>query len=284
MKILKEVRELRTEVQNAKKKGLRTGLVPTMGFLHEGHLSLVEQARSGCDLVFVSIFVNPLQFNNEGDLTNYPVDIPRDIKLLEEYGTSCVFLPDYSEVYSPRHQTRVNPGELGKELEGAFRPGHFSGVATVVSILFNLVQPDIAVFGEKDFQQLRIIEQMVDDLKFNIEIRRGKTVREPDGLAKSSRNVRLNQSQREQALLISGGLQDALTLFRSGEKNVSILESAVRDRLARGSDINVEYVSLVNEETLSSVAEAKEKNRLLVAASVGPVRLIDNISLENPDT
>jgi len=280
MKVLKEIGDLRKEVRSVRRKGLKTGFVPTMGFLHEGHLSLVKQANAECDLSFVSIFVNPLQFNNKSDLENYPVDIPRDLKLLEECKTDFVFIPHYSEVYSAGSQTRIDTGDLGKDYEGAFRPGHFAGVVTVVSILFNLVQPDIAVFGEKDFQQLRIIEQMVDDLKFDIQIRRGKTVREADGLAKSSRNVRLSSSQREQALLISQGLQEALSLFRSGEKDAAKLQSVVTEKLARGKEVNMEYVSLVEEESLSPIAEATENTRILVAASVGPVRLLDNIRLE----
>lgn len=274
---LKSLREARAELSGT------VALVPTMGYLHEGHLSLVRLASEKADHVIVSIFVNPIQFNNQDDLARYPRDLDRDIELLEQCGqkVALVFAPTLYDMYPPGFQTSVEVSGLTGVLEGVHRPGHFKGVTTVVTLLFNMVQPQYAVFGEKDFQQLRVIEQMVADLRMSVEIVRAPLMREKDGLAMSSRNVNLSPEAREASLKLSAALNEALDLFRSGERGVAELKRVVHERLEGDPLIQVEYVEIADGVTLESIVSAKEHDRLLIAAFVGGVRLIDNISLEN---
>ncbi len=277
--VLDTIEKTRTEVAALKRKGARIGFVPTMGYLHEGHLSLVELAKQHADVVLASIFVNPTQFNNPEDLEKYPRDIPRDLQMLGSVGVHGVFLPTPGLMYSGQHESWVELHKLTADWEGAHRPGHFRGVSTVVSMLFNVVQPDAAVFGEKDFQQLRIIERMVDDLKFPVRIIRGPLVREADGLAMSSRNVRLSPDARARALHISKGLLAAQSAYRSGEAEPTVLRSLVRKFLSGLTGVAVEYIELVHEDNLLRAETAGPGTRIIVAAVVDGVRLIDNIAL-----
>lgn len=273
---------LRAAVREWKMQGLSVGFVPTMGYLHEGHISLVELAKRRSDRVVVSIFVNPTQFNDPRDLEKYPRDLPRDVEMLRKAGTHGVFFPTPESMYAPGHESWVELSDLPLDHEGAHRPGHFRGVTTVVSMLFNLVQPDIAIFGEKDFQQLRIIERMVDDLKFPIEIVRGPLIREADGLAMSSRNVRLQGEARTRALLISKGLFAARAAFAHGEQSAAALREIVMKTLTGVPEVAVEYVEVVEETKLSRVETATASSRIIVAVMVSGVRLIDNIALGSP--
>lgn len=286
MLITGSIEEVRGFTRALRSAGKRVGFVPTMGYLHEGHMSLIDRARSEGTEVVASIFVNPTQFNNREDFEKYPIDLNRDTRLLSERGVSLLFTPTPKDIYGPSNapptnafQSWVTVDALSVPWEGAMRPGHFRGVTTVVSILFNIVQPDLAVFGEKDFQQLRLIEKMVDDLKLPISIVRGTLVREADGLAMSSRNVRLSSEARRDALLLSRGLFAAQTLFEGGERDPGRLTSVVREMLGQSSAIKVEYVACVSEHDLSELSEVNRPARLLVAAVVGGVRLIDNIGL-----
>lgn len=277
--VLEDLSAVQAEVRALRRAGKTIGFVPTMGYLHEGHLSLVHLARTRSDVTFASIFVNPTQFNNPKDLETYPRDIPRDLSMLESAQTYGVFMPTPQWMYGPRFETWVNLEQLPLPHEGAHRPGHFRGVSTVVTMLFNVVQPDVAVFGEKDFQQLRIIERMVEDLKFPIQIIRGPLVREADGLAMSSRNVRLTPEARQKALGISRGLRSAHAAFKKGEREASALRELVRHELAQPG-ISIEYIELVEEQMLQPVQQVQhEPARMLVAAVVGGVRLIDNMAM-----
>lgn len=279
VKSLPTITSLRSEVSELRRTGARIGFVPTMGYLHEGHLSLVELSRQHSDKTIVSIFVNPTQFNNPSDLEKYPRDLPRDCAMLEKAGAFAVFLPDASKMYSKNHETWVDLAKLPQGYEGADRPGHFRGVSTVVSMLFNLVQPDIAVFGEKDFQQLRIIERMVDDLKFPLKIIRGPLVREPDGLAMSSRNVRLDRTSRMKALHLSKGLFAAQAAYRAGESDPSQLRSVAMKFLSGIEALEVNYLEVIDEEHLMPAHTATNGSRMLATVTVGGVRLLDNIPL-----
>ncbi len=275
--------ELRQYVRGLRASGRTVGFVPTMGFLHEGHLSLVREVHERGAASIVSIFVNPTQFNNPEDFKKYPIDLARDLKLLSECGAAALFLPTVSDIYgdSQAFQSWVTVEQLTQLWEGAMRPGHFRGVTTVVSILLNLVQPDFAIFGEKDFQQLRVIERMVDDLKMPVEIVRGALVREPDGLAMSSRNVRLSPEAREASLLISRGLVSANKRFKEGARDCASLCGLVAAELKRSPLIEVEYVGCAAESTLEPLEVVNVPARILVAAQVSGVRLIDNVGL-NP--
>lgn len=281
MKTCTTVAEYRTVYrEHAHIHGKRVGFVPTMGALHEGHLSLARTLKDHADLRVCSIFVNPTQFNDPKDYEAYAINLESDKKQLEKEGVDILFAPAVSEIYPPGFQTTVTVSEVAKPFEGALRPGHFAGVATVVSILFQIVRPHVAIFGEKDFQQLRLIERMVEDLKFDIEIVRGALVRDADGLALSSRNARLSPQGRREALQISKGLFAAKAAFAAGERSTAVLEGLVVESIRSMSCPQIDYASLVDEETLAPVgARAPERCRLLVVARVEGVRLLDNVGL-----
>lgn len=270
------IREL---ISKSRRTGARIGFVPTMGYLHEGHISLVRQAKTLCDLVVVSIFVNPTQFNDKKDFEKYPIDIERDTALLKAAGADALFLPQVEEIYPAGFQSWVELDGLTKRWEGEFRPGHFRGVSTVVSILFNCVKPDVALFGEKDFQQLRIIERMVKDLNFGIEIVRGKTVRESNGLAMSSRNVRLSPEGREIAANIFRALSKGKDAYNSGMRDPKALSATIKAHLENFKQIAPEYVAVVDEETLEEQNPVSYAARAIIAAKLEGVRLIDNLAL-----
>lgn len=282
MKTCTTISELRAEIQAHKRAGKRIGFVPTMGALHEGHLSLARTLTKHSEVRVCSIFVNPTQFNDPKDYQAYVINLEKDKALLEREGVDLLFAPTVEEIYPSGFQTTVTVNELAKPWEGALRPGHFAGVATVVTILFNAVSPDVAIFGEKDFQQLRLIEQMIRDLKQGIEIVRGELVRDGDGLALSSRNARLSPEGRLNALSISRGLFAAQRANREGEGRSQELEAIVADsvRAARGAEI--EYISVVDEGTLEPVLEVAAACRMLVVVRIDGVRLLDNIALGAP--
>lgn len=264
----------------ARRRGLRIGLVPTMGALHAGHLSLVRESVSRCDITVVSIFVNPVQFGPDEDFANYPRDLDRDCAMCGEAGVDMVFCPSSAEMYAPDRSVGVVEQTLSAGLCGASRPGHFSGVCTVVAKLFNIVQPDVAVFGRKDAQQLAVIRRMVRDLNFRLEVVGAPIVREADGLAMSSRNVYLSESERGQALGLSRALALASSLVREGVRDAGHLRLAVGDFLCREyPGVAVEYIALTDAETLAPLETVGPGALLALAARVGRTRLIDNVTL-----
>ncbi|MDA9476888.1 pantoate--beta-alanine ligase [Bradyrhizobium sp. CCBAU 65884] len=281
MQTIRTGAELRQALIEIRKSGKRVGFVPTMGYLHDGHLALIEASNAQSDVSVVSIFVNPTQFGPNEDLGTYPRDFLRDEKLCRDAGIAILFAPDAKEIYPAQFQTFVEPGELAKPLCGAFRPGHFRGVATVVCKLFNMVQPDFAFFGQKDFQQCAVVRRMSVDLNLPIEIIIVPTVREADGLALSSRNRYLNQQERERALAISRGLFAAAEQFNSGERDVRRLLATAKQHLAAVDQL--EYLDLVDSVDLKPAENPlRTTAALCVAAYVGSTRLIDNMVLPLP--
>jgi pantoate--beta-alanine ligase len=278
MKIVKTIQEMQALSEDLRKEK-RIGFVPTMGYLHKGHLSLVKKARELGDIVVVSIFVNPIQFGPTEDLSKYPRDFQKDATLLEEEKTDIIFFPDSKEVYPEGYSTYIQVKELENYLCGKARTGHFTGVATVVAKLFHIVKPHFAVFGQKDYQQLRIIEKMVKDLNMDIEIVPYPTVREKDGLAMSSRNTYLNPAEREKALLIYTSIKKVEELFKKGQRKASTLRDEAMKVLRSKDGVDIEYISICNPDTLIEVDRAKNKDLLAIACRVGKTRLIDNIIL-----
>ncbi len=256
------------------------GLVPTMGFLHEGHLSLVDKARQECASVIATIFVNPTQFGPHEDLEAYPRDIPRDLKLFEGRGVDLVWVPEVDEMYSNEFQTWVTVERVTKPLEGKMRPEHFRGVTTVVTKLFNAVQPDKAYFGQKDAQQAAVIQRMVLDLNFAVEIVICPIVREPDGLAMSSRNVYLNPQERQAARVLYKALSTARNAFQEGNKDSNRLRDIMADVIKREPLASPQYISCADPETLEELSGPITKGLLSLAVVIGKTRLIDNIVLE----
>jgi pantoate--beta-alanine ligase len=272
-----DIRALRASVQ----PGETVGLVPTMGYMHAGHISLVEMARSQNDIVAVSIFVNPTQFGPNEDFARYPRDAERDLRLLEEAGADWVFAPPVEEIYPLGYATYVEVREVTSRLEGAARPGHFTGVATVVAKLFNIVQPHRAYFGQKDAQQVVVVRKMVADLNFPLEIMVVPTMREADGLAMSSRNVFLGPEERQAALVLSRSLNAAKELWKRGERRGSPLRDAMSRTLAAEPLARPDYVSVADPATLQELDDSGEATAALasLAVRIGNTRLIDNFVL-----
>lgn len=278
MRVCKTVAELRA-VRAALPSPV--GFVPTMGYLHGGHLALVRRCAAENAATVVSIFVNPTQFDRQDDFAAYPRDIARDLRLLEAEGVHVVFVPSAEEMYPPGFKTVVRVREITDVLEGAHRPGHFDGVATVVTKLFNIVAPDRAYFGQKDAQQVVVIKRLVADLNVPVEIRVVPTVREPDGLAMSSRNVRLSPEGRRVASILYRALSEAQAAWRSGrERDAEALRRLVRARLEEEPRVRLEYVSLAHRETLEELEGEVAGGLLSLAAWIDGVRLIDNVILE----
>jgi len=277
IKTVHSIPDLRYEIKNLKEP---VGLVPTMGFLHEGHLSLVRQAKKECTSVVVSIFVNPTQFGPKEDLSSYPRDLPRDLQLLQETGADLVWNPSPEDMYPQGYQTWVELEELVKPLEGSMRPGHFRGVATVVAKLFNAVQPQKAYFGQKDAQQAAVIQRMARDLDFPIEVVICPIVRADDGLALSSRNIYLDKDERKAATVLYRSLQAARDAYASGERNASILRQIVTGMVKREPLAKLQYVSCADYETLEELERVSAKALLSMAVYFGKTRLIDNTILE----
>jgi len=279
MQVLRTISEMRATRHAL--EGQNIGFVPTMGYLHDGHLSLVNAANAANDITVVSIFVNPTQFGPQEDLAKYPRDISRDLTLLAAQDVDYVFIPTAEEMYpGGKTDTTIEVSHVTATLEGAMRPGHFAGVTTIVAKLFHVVKPTRAYFGRKDAQQLAVINKMVRDLNFDIKIVPCPTRREPDGLALSSRNVFLTTSERQTALLISRGLRAARALWQSGKSDGDILIQAVRQVMAQGNFAAIDYIALVDSESFASEKEARLGSLIVVAAKVGSTRLIDNILLD----
>ncbi|HJW73964.1 MAG TPA: pantoate--beta-alanine ligase [Geothrix sp.] len=278
MRVVRTIADLRTVLKSLREGGKRVGFVPTMGFLHEGHGALIRQSAARCDETVVSIFVNPTQFGPSEDLASYPRDLERDQNLCLDAGASVLFLPDASEIYPTGFQTHIEPGRLAEPLCGRFRPGHFRGVATVVAKLFNLVQPDLAFFGQKDFQQTVVIRRMVRDLNLPVDVVVIPTIRETDGLALSSRNTYLDEDARRRALALSEGLLAAQSAFEGGENHSTQLLKLAGAPLSKVD--SVQYLELVDAQTLEPIQGLVDRSAALcVAAYVGSTRLIDNVLL-----
>lgn len=280
MNIVKTISEVRNEVKNWRKQGLSVGLVPTMGYLHEGHKSLIDRACKENDKVVVSVFVNPKQFGPGEDLATYPRDIQRDAALCEDAGAALIFNPEPEEMYFDDFHTYVTMESLSDELCGKTRPIHFRGVCTVVSKLFHIVAPDRAYFGQKDAQQLAIIKRMVRDLNFDIEIVGCPIVREADGLAKSSRNTYLNPEERKAALVLSKAVGLGQELIQKGERNADVIVEKMKQLIEEEPLANIDYVQAVDAISIQPVAEIKGTVLVAMAVYIGKTRLIDNFTYE----
>lgn len=277
MKIVETIQEVREQVKEWRKQGLSVGLVPTMGYLHEGHKSLIDRAVAENDKVVVSVFVNPMQFGPNEDLASYPRDLQRDAALCEEAGAALVFHPQPEEMYHEDFSSFVDMSTLTGGLCGKTRPIHFRGVCTVVSKLFNIVVPDKAYFGQKDAQQLAVIRHMVSDLNFGIEIVGCPIIREEDGLAKSSRNTYLNQEERKAALILSKSLKEGKALLETGEKDADKIRKVITEKIESEPLAKIDYVEVVDWNTLEPVEKINGPILIAIAVYIGKTRLIDNV-------
>lgn len=282
MRIVRTIPEIRMALKVSREGGHRVGFVPTMGYLHEGHAALIKQSTARCNHTVVSVFVNPTQFGPKEDLARYPKDLDRDQNLCLKLGVDILFLPEASEIFPTGFSTFVEPGPLGNVLCGKFRPGHFRGVATIVAKLFNIVQPDLAFFGQKDLQQIAVIRRMIRDLNMPVDIVAAPTVREADGLAMSSRNSYLSAEERKRALSLHRGLAAASEAFQKGERQAAKLMAIARKQL---SDVDeIQYCQLVDANTMDPLkGEVTRTAALCLAAVVGKTRLIDNVLLSPTD-
>jgi pantoate--beta-alanine ligase len=276
MIVVKRIEELKQLIWEAKQVGARIGLVPTMGYFHAGHLSLMQRAKAENDRVVVSLFVNPTQFGPQEDLLSYPRDLERDRALAESVGVDWLFVPEVAEMYPAGYQTFVEVTELTKGLCGARRPGHFRGVATVVLKLFNIVAPDQAYFGEKDAQQLRVIKRMAVDLNLNVKVNGCPIVREADGLALSSRNTYLTPEQRQAALILSRLLNEAGRLIEAGERDAQSLRRRLVQTLATEPLATLDYLEIIASDTLQPLTRLQGEILIALAVKLGATRLIDN--------
>ncbi len=276
MKVLYEIAEVR---KWRRKLSGSVGFVPTMGYLHEGHIELVHRARAENRNVAVSIFVNPTQFGPHEDFATYPRDTERDFSLLKEQKVDVVFMPDADEMYPPESSTWVEIGNVTERLEGAFRPGHFRGVATVIAKLFGVVEPTRAYFGQKDAQQLVVIRRMVSDLNMNVEVVAVPTMRELDGLAMSSRNVYLDPEERESAVVLYKALSRAQKLWRKGERSAEVLRKEIASLIESEPRATIDYVSIADPETLEELDQIEELALVSMAVRIGKTRLIDSMTL-----
>lgn len=284
MDVLTTPADMRAWSERARAAGDRVGVVPTMGALHRGHLALIEHAHEHADRIVVTIFVNPLQFNESADFDSYPRPIDDDLGVCRAAGVDAVYAPTAAAMYAPGFQTRVVPGDLAERLEGPMRPGHFEGVATVVTKLFGATRPHAAIFGQKDYQQLTIVRRMVTDLDLGVEIVAVPIVREADGLAMSSRNVRLTPEHRAAATVLSKALHAARERYDAGERDARALRRTAVDMIEDGAHAELEYVEVVDADTLVPIERIDRDAVLLTAAWFGGVRLIDNVRLAPPST
>ena len=276
MHVFKEIKPLKAFLKD-KWNVVSIGMVPTMGALHAGHLSLIRASKTENQLTVCSIFVNPTQFNNAKDLERYPRNLDNDLRMLEQAGCDAVFAPESIEMYKNTSSIKFDFGPLDKILEGKYRPGHFSGVALVVSKLFHIVRPSVAYFGQKDFQQFKVIEKLVDELKFDVQLKQMPVFRESDGLAMSSRNMRLNESERKKATVLYESLVAAKKLFAQGE-TLPIVNEVVKQK-CEVAGVKLDYFELADSENLNLLENVTGKSILLIAGFVGEVRLIDNLLL-----
>lgn len=281
MEILRSVAEMKQWSRIQRAQGRSIGFVPTMGYLHEGHLSLIRRARLDNQRVVASIFVNPTQFGRNEDLTTYPRDFESDSNKCSQSGVDALFVPEAHAMYGPHYQTYVEVERVSAPLCGRSRPGHFRGVATVVLKLFNIVGPTSAYFGSKDYQQLQVIRTMVKDLDVDVDIVACATVREQDGLAMSSRNSYLSPSERKQAICLYEALERAAKLFASGERDAALYVQAMRQRVSGEPDAQVDYVSLVDPETLDDLKLVDNQCLAIMAVRIGKTRLIDNMLFQD---
>ena len=281
MEIYSEIAKVRAQVAEWKKAGMTVGFVPTMGYLHEGHMSLVDAAKKGNDRVVVSIFVNPMQFGPNEDLASYPRDLEKDAKLCEAAGVDLIFHPQPEEMYAPGFCSYVDMDGLTKELCGKSRPIHFRGVQTVVLKLFHIVTPDCAYFGQKDAQQLAVILRMVKDLNVGTKIIGCPIVREDDGLAKSSRNTYLNAKERQAALVLSRSLQTGKALAESGERDAGAIKQAITQEIEKEPMAKIDYVDIVDFETITPIDTLTGSVLVAIAVYIGKTRLIDNFIIES---
>ena len=281
MQVIRSIKEMQEQALSWQREGKRVGVVPTMGFLHEGHLSLMRLARSRCEVLVVTLFVNPSQFNSQEDLATYPHDFDRDEALCREVGVDVIFYPSAEEMYAPDASVWVDEEQLSRGLCGASRPGHFRGVCTVVAKLFNITLPHLAVFGEKDAQQLRIIERMVRDLNFPVEIVRGPIVREADGLAMSSRNHHLSASERISALCLRKAILATEKRVEQGERSVEKLREEALRTIEPVMEAKVDYIAFVDDESLEPVEVLEKPVLMALAVWIGKTRLIDNATLHS---
>ncbi|MCI2430127.1 pantoate--beta-alanine ligase [Candidatus Acetothermia bacterium] len=282
MLLTRTIAETRAVIADARTQGKRIGFVPTMGYLHEGHLKLIDIAKGHSDFVVVSIFVNPTQFSPTEDFAKYPRDFERDRRLCESRGTDLIFAPEVSEIYPERSLITLQIEKLADRLCGMRRPGHFNGVLLVVSKLFNIVQPNVAVFGQKDAQQLTIIKRFVQDLNFPVRIIAAPTVRESDGLAMSSRNIYLSPEQRAQSTVLYQALQRAKTLIEAGQRDAQKIVLEMQQLIATASEAKIDYIEIVSVSDLQPVKRLDGERQVLIALAVyfGRARLIDNIVLK----
>jgi pantoate--beta-alanine ligase len=279
MQIISTIAETRDAIARARSGGARIGFVPTMGALHRGHISLVEHARRETDVVVLSIFVNPLQFAPNEDLSKYPRPIENDERMSTEAGVDILFTPEVAEMYPPGATVTLKSGPLASDWEGKSRPGHFDGVLTVVAKLFNIVQPDVAVFGRKDLQQATLVKAMVRDLDMPLRVILGDIVRESDGLALSSRNKYLNEAERQQATTLSRTLNAVRAAFAEGVKGADALEAAGLRQFATDGMARLDYLGIVNPDSFVRPAHPVATDVAVIAARVGKTRLIDNVTL-----
>jgi len=275
--VISKISRMRQFIRGIRKQDKTIGFVPTMGYLHQGHLSLIKQAKKDCDICVVSIFVNPIQFGPKEDYRGYPRDMEMDRILSRSAGADCVFSPSAGQMYPPDYQTYVNVEKISSGLCGSSRPGHFQGVATVVNKLFNIVQPDIAYFGEKDYQQALVIKRMVVDLNMPLKIKVMPIIREADGLAMSSRNRYLSPLERQESAVLRQALLDAKKKIASGESNPRKISSRIKDKILKDTTAKIDYVQVVDPKTLESVNTVNGRSLIALAAWFGRTRLIDNI-------
>ena len=276
MKIVKSIREMQKLSDELRCQGKKIGFVPTMGYLHEGHLSLLREAKKRCDVLVMSIFVNPTQFGPNEDFEQYPRDFDRDKNLAEKEGCDIIFYPEAKEMYPENYLTHVEVEKITTILCGASRPGHFRGVTTVVAKLFNAVKPHVAVFGQKDAQQAVVIKRMARDLNFDIDIVVAPIVREADGLAMSSRNIYLSPDERKQALVLNRSLAEAERLILSGEKSTTIIKKKMEEMINEQPDAKIDYVEILHPETLEFQTDIQSDVLIALAVKIGRTRLIDN--------
>ncbi|MBI4208893.1 MAG: pantoate--beta-alanine ligase [Deltaproteobacteria bacterium] len=277
MKVVRDIAIMQKGAEQIRREGKRIAFVPTMGYLHDGHRALLREGRKKGDLLILSIFVNPIQFGPSEDLERYPRDWDRDCAIAREEGIDLLFAPEASSMYPAHFQTTVHVEQVTQGLCGASRPGHFDGVSTVVAKLFNIVKPHVALFGEKDYQQLATLRRMVEDLNFDTEIVGVPTVRESDGLAMSSRNVYLSSDERKVATVLHRSLEEGLKQYRSGQREVPKLLHAIQKGICEEPKIQIDYLEIRDAESLEPISMIERKAVAAVAARIGKTRLIDNI-------
>jgi pantoate--beta-alanine ligase len=276
MEIIKTVKKMKSYSESLRLQGKRIAFVPTMGYFHEGHLSLMKEAKKMADCVVVSIYVNPAQFGPQEDFSKYPRDLKRDLKMAENVNVDVIFYPPDDEIYPADYQTYVDVEKVTQNLCGISRPGHFRGVTTICLKLFNIVKPHIAIFGKKDFQQFISIKRMVEDLNLDLQVTGLTTVREADGLAMSSRNKYLKEDERKSALTLSASLKLAQKLYSDGERKASVVITKVKKLIKSADYTQIDYVKICDTNTLNDVDEIKSQSVIALAVKVGKTRLIDN--------